>query len=172
MCTAYKNRRTRPARIPHPALTPMDRGATIASAAGNALSSLAHTPQQPASAPPLRNLGTGIGFETPVGDGWRSRPLTLVTCPGCSDGVRVTSGVEARNATSLGSGVHHPQQQASSSSPPRTKTASTTYRDGSQYPRANLHFRDRHQRAAVPVVHPFVPWVPTESQIHNVPHHR
>ncbi|KAJ7870855.1 hypothetical protein B0H13DRAFT_2350233 [Mycena leptocephala] len=172
MCTAYENRRTRPTRISHPALAPMDRGATIASAVGNALLSLAHTPQQPASAPPLRNLGTGIGFEMPVGDGWRSRPLTLVTCPGCSDGVRVTSGIEGRNATSLCSGVHHPQQQASSSSPPRTKTASTTYCDGSQYPRANLHFRDRHQRAAVPVVQPFVPWVPTESQIHNIPHHR
>ncbi|KAJ7891098.1 hypothetical protein B0H13DRAFT_2340677 [Mycena leptocephala] len=63
--------------ISHPALALMDRGATIASAVGNTLLSLAHTPQQPASAPPLRNSGTGIGFETPVGDGWRSRPLAL-----------------------------------------------------------------------------------------------
>jgi hypothetical protein len=152
MCTAYENRRTRPARISHPALTPMDRGATIASAVGNTLLSLAHTPQQPASAP-LRNLGIGIGFETPVGNGWRCA-LVLVTCPGCPDGVRVMSG---RNATSLGSGIQHPQHQTFSSSLPRTKTALTMYRDGSQYPRANLHFRDRHQRAAVPVVHPFVP---------------
>ncbi|KAJ7912923.1 hypothetical protein B0H13DRAFT_1874367 [Mycena leptocephala] len=53
---------------------PMDRRATIASAISDALSPLARTPRQLASATSLRKFGTRIGLETPKGDGLQARP--------------------------------------------------------------------------------------------------
>ncbi|KAJ7923747.1 hypothetical protein B0H13DRAFT_2316106 [Mycena leptocephala] len=93
----------------------MDRGATIASAISDALSPLARTPRQLASATSLRNFGARIGLETPKGDGSQARPPVPaqkeigVAGPGCPVGGQAASGVSLER-TSLHS--RHPRSLA------------------------------------------------------------